>query len=151
MQKTPNFKNSIMFTIKINIHLHYKTDKWVIRHMIRNNMKCTNNKHQLHLIIYYKSPTVTSLITKNNTAPRPPPLKQTNVIYEYTCNRGECEPRNRSYIGMTTTTLSRRLTMHLVSGGPKTHAMDNHNTRLTREELAQDTKILRHEPDFNRL
>ena len=31
------------------------------------------------------------------------------------------------YIVLTTTTLSRRLTMHLASGGPKQHALDNHN------------------------
>ena len=36
-----------------------------------------------------------------------------NIIYEYSCCIGNCELQNCSYIGITTKTLSSRLTMHL--------------------------------------
>ena len=45
-------------------------------------------------------------------------LMPTNIVYKYTCNVGDCELQNSTYIDMTTTTLSRRLTMHLAAGGP---------------------------------
>ena len=78
-------------------------------------------------------------------------LKQTNIVYKYTCNVGDCELQNSTYIGMTTTTLSRRLTMHLAGGGPKIHMQNNYNSTISRENLVQNTNILYYEPDFNRL
>ena len=41
--------------------------------------------------------------------------------------------------------------MHLNSGGPKTHMTTTHNDNLTRNILVNDTKILRREPNHNRL
>ncbi|KAF2364624.1 GIY-YIG nuclease superfamily, partial [Trinorchestia longiramus] len=87
----------------------------------------------------------------NNQSAKLSELKQTNVVYEYKCSHEDCEPHNRLYIGVTTTTLSRRLTMHLGSGGPKNHEMEEHNETLTREKLVKNTEILRHEPEYNRL
>ena len=52
---------------------------------------------------------------------------------------------------MTTTTVSRRLTMHLASGGPKQHALANHNMALTREDVVNYTKILFTEFNHNKL
>ena len=72
--------------------------------------------------------------------PPTPPLKKTNLIYQYQCLHGDCEHRNNIHIGMTTTTLLRRLIMHLASGGPKQHALANHNLPLTRADLVNDTK-----------
>ena len=59
-----------------------------------------------------------------NSPPPHPTLKRTNVVYEYKCNMGDCEHLPSSYIGMTTTTLSSRLTMHLQKGGPADHAKE---------------------------
>ena len=87
-----------------------------------NNVKCSITIDILQFIPYYRSNTITKLITKNNQGPRTPPLKKTNVIYQYKCSHGDCEHLNNTYIGMTTTTFSRRLTMHLASRGPKQHA-----------------------------
>ena len=68
-----------------------------------------------------------------------------------TCNVGDCDLQNSTYIDMTTTTLSRRLTMHLTAGGPKIHMKNNHNSTISRENLVQNTNILYYEPDFNTL
>ena len=43
-----------------------------------------------------------------------PTLKLTNVIYNFNCSFEDCRLQpNVNYIGYTTTTLSRRLTMHI--------------------------------------
>ena len=70
-------------------------------------------------------------------------LKSTNVVYEYKCKIGDrAHRRNSSYIGHTTTSLSRRMTMHLQSGGPMTHTLSDHGRRLQRSELVTNTTIL---------
>ena len=78
---------------------------------------------------------------RNNEAPAQPLLQQTNLIYEYKCTQGDCEHLpNASYVGLTTTTLSRRLTMHLQNGGPKKHCAEAPNhVPLTRDMLVDNT------------
>ena len=60
----------------------------------------------LKITIYYKSHTINNLISQNNLSHKSNPLKQTNNVYKYTCNVGDSELQNSTYIGMTTTTLS---------------------------------------------
>ena len=82
-------------------------------------------------------------VMKNNLSCDKSPLKQSNVIYKYKCTLGDCALRPSSnYIGLTTTTLSRRITMHLQSGGPKTHTITEHDTPLTRQQMVDNTTIL---------
>ena len=52
---------------------------------------------------------------------------------------------------MTSTTLSRRLTMHLNNGAPFQHYLKKHNENLTREILVNNTKIIFRSSDINRL
>ena len=106
----------------------YKTDEGIITQIIKNNTECTNKLDQLKIIIYYKSHTIANLISKNNQSCKPNNLKQTNMIYKYACNIGDCDLQNSTYIGMTTTTLSRRITMHLAAGGAKIRM---HNKQMT--------------------
>ena len=129
----------------------YKTDDRIIKNIIANNVQCSNKSDTLKFIPYYRSNTITKLITTNNQGPPTPPLKKTNLIYQYQSLHGDCEHRNNIYIGMTTTTLSRRLTMHLASGGPKQHALVNHNLPLTRADLVNNRKILLTEFNHNKL
>ena len=131
----------------------YKTDERILQAIIQNNVKCVNNKDNLKLIIYYQSATSKSLVMRNNQAPMTPPMQQTNLIYEYNCVQDDCEhlPKS-SYIGLTTTTLSRRITMHLSSGGPKNHNLAAHKeTPISRDLMVENTRILRRENDNRRL
>ena len=50
---------------------------------------------------------------------------------------------NIKYIGMASTTLSRRLTCHPSSGGPKQHVEHVHHECITRLIMTDNTKILR--------
>ena len=119
--------------------------------MINHNVKCCSENDQLKLVIFYKNPKVSNLLMKNNPMQDNSPLKASNVIYEFKCSREECVPLNISYIRMTTTTLRRRLTMHLREGAPRKHFRDRHNDNLTRDELVTSTRILKHCRDTQRL
>ena len=43
-------------------------------------------------------------------------MQRSHLVYEYTCNYGECKHQKTSYVGNTATALSRRVTMHLEGG-----------------------------------
>ena len=88
---------------------------------------------------------------KNDQSPPLDDLQRTNLVYEFKCKQGDCEHLNISYIGVTRTTLSRRLTMHKSSGAPKDHYNNKHNAGLSREALVNSTKIIRQENDPVRL
>ena len=79
---------------------------------------------------------------KNDASSNTTTLKQTDVVYRFRCSTGDCATREVYYIGHTTTSLSRRLTMHLQDGGPKQHTWDQHKTQLTRDTLTANTTII---------
>ena len=129
----------------------YKTDERIINNIIKNNVQCTNPAEKIKFIPYYRSNTITSLITKNNQGPPTPNLKKTSVIHQYQCPHGDCEHHPSTYIGLTTTTLSGRLTIHLASGGPKQHAQENYNLTITRNDLVSNTTIIYNQSKNNKL
>ena len=110
---------------------HYKTDERTIKNITYNNVECTEKNDSLQFISYNRSNTIKKLETKNNQGIPTPLLKRTNVINQNTCPHGDCEHRTSIYIGMTTTTISSRLTMHLASGAPKQHALVDYHQQLT--------------------
>ena len=91
---------------------------------------------------WYFSNAITKLITRNNQGPPTPHLKNTNLIYQYQCLHDDCDTANNIYIGMTTTTLSLRLTMHLASGGQEQHTLAKNNLPLTIEDCKQHKNII---------
>jgi len=130
----------------------YKTDEKVLRTIVKRHCKPTDPSDALQLVIFYQNPTTCSLVMKNNLSCDRSPLKQSNVIYQYTCNLGDCALRTDcNYIGLTTTSLSRRITMHLQNGGPKIHTITHHNTSLTRQQMVSNTSIIDICHDIRRL
>ena len=100
----------------------YKTDEKILRNIVKRHCKSVSPSDQLKLIVYYRNPTTRSMVMNNNPTRDKSMLKQSNVIYSYKCPFEDCTLRqNCKYIGHTTTSLSRRITMHLQNGGPKTH------------------------------
>ena len=75
-------------------------------------------------------------------------LDRTNVVYIFTCPLGDCVSKeNYTYVGLTTTTLSRRLTMHLDDSSSialhlKTHSIPKSKFRKI---LIENTTIIAHE------
>ena len=63
--------------------------------------------------VYYKKFKTSYLIISNNTSPSTGLFDRTNVVYLFKCSLGDCVSKeNSEYVGHTTTTLYRRLTMH---------------------------------------
>ena len=107
---------------------------------------------ELKLIIDYKNKRVNQLVMNNNPTKKTDSLQQTNVIYEFSCPKKDCKLlQNIKYIGMTSTTLSRRLTCHLSSGGPKQHMEHVHHECITRPIMTDNINILRRFNDPVRL
>ena len=124
--------------------------KEIIRNIIEQNTRVVNNNDKLDLIIYYKNPKTAQLIMTNNTNKKTQ-LNTNNVIYQFTCPNEDCMLRSTNYIGSTTTTLSRRLTMHLTNGAIKKHQLARHQSNLTRDGVVGNTMILWKHSDTIRL
>ena len=127
----------------------YTTDERTLKQIISRNVKATG-ENKVRLQIYYKSLKSKNLFMKNNPAKKET-LKRTNVVYKFSCPNEDCRLRSVDYIGVTTTTLSRRLTMHLADGAPKEHMEREHNTQLTRRTLTQNTTIIASTHDTRKL
>lgn len=120
-----------------------------IRNIIHRNVKPRNPKQTINLVIYYKTKKTSQLVMRNKTTKKPAPTQEANVIYQHNCTAEDCGPH--SYIGMTRTTLSRRLTCHLQNGSIRDHYHVKHQTKLTRQQLEENTTIIDRETDPRRL
>ena len=148
-------KTAIPIFYQSQFHNNFKIEERVIKEIIYNNVKCISPEHKLQLIIYYRNRKTCNMVMKNNPAPPKLPLQQTNLIYKFKCplNHSQITDNNSSheYIGVTSTTLSRRLTMHAQSGSIKAHFNSHHNCNPTRAQLTENTQIISKNPDRNRL
>ena len=91
---------------------------------------------------------------KNNHTPKVRNHARTNLIYDFPCDMCGCAHQNRSevqYSGLTTCTLSRRLTFHLQTGAILSHSLETHDRKITRKEIVDMTKARYYQNDFQRL
>lgn len=134
---------------------NYKQDEVLLKQIIKNHVSVKNRDDRLQLIIYYRSTKTRHLIMKNNLTPKVRDLARTNLIYDFLCSIGECTHQHsrseRTYSGLTTCTLSRRLTLHLQNGAIKQHCMEKHGRKPTRKEIVEMTKARYYENDTERL
>ena len=130
----------------------YKDDEKTLRDIVTKNTAPKNPKDQIKLITYYKSPSTSDLVISNNLNKDKSTLQAVNVVYEYHCPIGDCAHRSNSlYIGHTTNTLSRRMTLHLQDGAPKKHTEKFHKQKLTRSMIVDNTSIIARCMDRRRL
>ena len=87
---------------------------------------------------------------KNSCLPPYKPFEEANVVYQYTCNTGECAHLNSRYIGHTAKKLANRLSMHAQNGAIKQHHVSTHQRQLTRKLLDDNTIILDRQSQFSR-
>ena len=140
---------SIKLYYKNHMSTDYKTDEKIIKEIIDKHVHPTDPNKHISLIIYYKTKKTAHLLLRNRPSVNKSPLQEDHVIYQHTCNSEECGPH--SYIGMTRTKLTRRLTCHLQNGAIKNHYASLHDSHLTRQELVDNTVILDREQDPRRL
>ena len=132
----------------------YKQNEQAIKEIIKSYVKVKNSNDRLQIVIFYKSTKTRDLTMKNNLLPKPRELSRTNLTYDFNCTIGECKhlpPKQVRYSGVTTCTLSRRLSYHLQNGAIKNHVLQEHNRNITREEIVSMTKVRYYENDIRRL
>ena len=87
------------------------------------------------------------MLMKNSPRVDEDPLKKHGVVYRIICPADGC---SHSYIGMTTTRLSKRLSVHLQEGNFHQHYNRIHG-ELPRTTLLQATSIIDQDSDRRRL
>ena len=128
---------------------------FILKKIIQDNVKCKDENTKLNLIIYYKNTKTKSMIMKNNLTRKKNrrDIDQVNVIYEFRCPEDECirQQVNNVYLGYTTCTLSRRLSLHLQNGAIKMHSMNIHGSKIDRKTIVENTNVKYREQDQLRL
>ena len=133
---------------------NYRQDEETIKEIIKENVKTKKKNSKVNLIVYYKTRKTAQLFMKNNINPNPRELATTNVIYQFECERDECQHLNGreiTYSGATTCTVSRRISLHLQNGAILKHFESKHSSKITRKEFEDWTKIRYIERDVTRL
>ena len=103
-----------LFFYRNQMHYNYKSDEKILKPLIFRNILPTDTNKKIKLTIYYNRFKTSNLVIKNNPSLSIGVLQKTKVIYQYKCHLVDCITENKNmYIGLTSTTLSRRLTMHL--------------------------------------
>ncbi|XP_045104384.1 uncharacterized protein LOC123499916 [Portunus trituberculatus] len=148
-QDTPREEEKIKLYYRGYMSTDYRTEEKVMKDIIYKNVAPTDENTRITLTIYYKSRKTSQLLLRNRPADYKTPLQEDHVIYQHTCNSKECGPC--SYIGMTRTTLSRRLTCHLSSGAIKQHYNGRNHNQITLQNLVDNTVIIDRENDPRRL
>ena len=95
-----------------------------------------------------------NLVIRNNSTPLIGVLQKTNVIYKFKCPLGDCiSDNNNIYVGLTSTTLSKRLTMHLSDTSSIAQHLKKHSCPTTqlRKLLIDNTTILEHQNNKQKL
>ena len=130
----------------------YKADENALKTIIHRNCKPAQQNDKLELRIHYISPKTSSLIMTNNITRDKAPLSQTNVVYQFKCDKEECALLPGStYIGKTVDTLNHRLQNHKYKGAPEQHTEEHHTEPLTQKQLRESTTILCSTRDRRRL
>ena len=132
----------------------YKHDEQNLKRIIKDHVNVRDKSDNLKLIIYYRSRKTRDLIMKNNLTPKLRDLARTNLIYQFRCTIDECAHRNKSevsYTGLTTCTLSKRLSGHLQKGAILEHSLQTHQRKPTRKEIVEMTKARYYQSNYRRL
>ena len=140
--------DDIKIYYKNQYHRYYKKDEKALRDIINENVVPTDPNVKLKLTIYYKSRKTASIIMRNNPSGLTPPLRKRNVVYLFKCPHAGCPA---SYIGMTTMTLSKRISCHAQEGNVFSHFMQVHFVRPTRDTLIDAFKVIDTDQDPRRL
>ena len=139
--------NKIKLYYRGFFHKNSHTDERNLHRIIADNVLPEDESSKVDLVIYYKNMKTSNLLIRNSP-PRPPAIKEHGVVYLFRCPVEGC---SHSYVGMTTTVLSKRLSCHLQEGAIYNHFIDKHNENISRELIVASTEIIDTVSDFTRL
>ena len=92
-----------------------------LKNILRRHTRAIEPKNKINLVIYNKNKKTSSLIMRNFPFQDNSLLKSTTVVYKFQCKTDDCTLQNNKYIGMTSTSVSRRVSMNLQMGTIKDH------------------------------
>ena len=125
---------------------------------LRLVLKCHKRTFKfIYNVVFCKTPIEGEelFLMTNNSSPSIGVLQKTNVIYKFKCPLGDCisDNNNNIYVGLTSTTLSRRLTMHLSDTSSIAQHLKKHSCPTTqlRKILTDNTTILEHQNNKQKL
>ena len=132
------------------MHYNYKLNENILKILIQRNILLNEPNTKINLIIYYNKFKISNLVIENNSLPRLEFYKKTNVMYQSKCSLEYCiSGTNHIYVGSTLTTLSRRLTMHLIDTSSKEQRLKKHSYLttefrkiLTKNTILEQQKLL---------
>ena len=146
-----NEANKINIFYRNTMSTNHQAEEDAIKKIIKKDVQPAKENDQINLVIYYKSMKTSNLLIRNNENKKPTELQSSHLVYEYTCKHRDCSSLNSTYIGMTTTSLSRRITMHLSQGAIRKHHSEQHNAKISRQNITQNIVILHKEIDCKKL
>ena len=135
------------------MHYNYKSDEKILKTLIHRNILPIDPNKKIKLI-YYNNSNTSNLVSRNNSSPSVGVLQKTNVIYQFKRPLGNCiSDNNNIYVGLTSTTLSRRLTMHLADTSSISQHLKKHSCPTTELQkiLTDNTTILEHQNNKQKL
>ena len=118
--------NRLKIYYENQMHANYKKDEDILKNILRRYTRPIEPNDKINLVIYYKNKKTSSLIMRNSPFQDNSLLKSTNVVYQFQCKTEGCTLQNNKYIGMTSTSVSRRVSMHLQMGAIKDHFINIH-------------------------
>ena len=133
---------------RYQMHYNYKSDEKILKTLIHRHTLPTDPNKKIKLIIYYNKFKTSNLVIRNNSSPSIGVLQKNNIIYQSKCPLGDCiSDNNYIYVGLTSTTLSRRLTIHLSDTSSIALHLKKHSCPTTelRKILTDNTTILEHQ------
>ena len=145
--------NNITSTIKIYYKMFYHNKSHEEEQAVKNIIKrgvTPATGFQTKFVCFFKPSRTANLIMRNSHAPAREVHDQTNVVYAFECPRRECTPFT-TYVGMTRTTLKRRMTYHRSQGAIYSHFYEKHQDRPTIQELLSNTKVLERASTYHKL
>ena len=125
-------------------------DEHILKNLIQKMFSLLFLPKKLRLIIYYNKFKTSNLIISNNPFPSTKLLDMTNIVYMFKCPLGDCVSKeNNTYVGLATTTLSRRLTMHLNDSSSIALHLKTHSIPKSKFQkiLVENTTIIAHKID----
>lgn len=84
-----------------NFFTVYK-EEIALKEIIERSVTPTDVNQKIKLTIYYKCKKTANLLMKSSPDTKQNALKETNIVYAFTCPLGDCESQRSWYIGKTT-------------------------------------------------
>ena len=125
----------------------------ILKILIHRNILPTDPNKKIKLIIYYNKFKTSNFVIKNLFLSFDWSFAKNNVTYQFKYLWGDCISENNNiYVGLTSTTLSRWLTMHLSDTSSIARHLKKHSCPTTelRKILTKNT-ILEHQNNKQKL